>query len=108
MATVGKLVSRLLPSTANTVLYTCPSLATVSISSLSLCNVTTSVVTVRVFHATATEVAGTSTAIVFDLFIRPNSTTILEIGMKLKQGEQLVAQCSTASAMCVVVYGAAE
>ena len=104
----AKLVSRLLPSTANTVLYTCPNQAFAAISSLSLCNVTTSVVTVRVFHTTPTEIAGTSTAIFYNLSLGANSTTILEMMLAMRQGDQLVAQCSTASSVCVIAYGSIQ
>lgn len=99
-----KLASRLLPTTIQP-LYHCPAGMSSVVEAIVLCNVTTSQSTVRIHHVTPIEATGSSNAIMFDIIVRPNSTTTVELPMYCVDGDRIMASSSVASSVCVTLYG---
>lgn len=99
-----KLASRVVPTTA-TIILECPKGRATKVEALVVCNVTNAQATIRIHHVTPVESTATSNAILYDLVVRPNSTTTIELPMYLVDGDRIVAQAGTASALCILLYG---
>lgn len=99
-----KIASMLIPA-ANRVVYTVPSGKVCEVSTVVFCNTSAATVNFRMFHLIPTETAGTSNALFYDLPVRAYSTTTLEIPLYMTATDRLVCYASTASAVCVTLYG---
>lgn len=99
-----RLAARLLPA-AKTTVYECPQSRTCGVTSVVIANVTAAAEEVDLHHVIPTESAGTSNALLYAVSIAANSTVVVELAITLTAGDKLVAQGSTASALCVTVYG---
>lgn len=99
-----RLSARLLPAAQLTV-YECPQSRTCSVTSVIIANVTAAAVDVDLHHVIPTETAGTSNALLYAVSVAANSTVVVELAITLTAGDKLIAQGSTASALCVTVYG---
>jgi hypothetical protein len=99
-----RLAARLLP-VANLTVYECPQSRTCSVACVTVANVTASSASLRMFHVIPGEKAGTSNALAYDMPIPAGTMTAFEIGITLTTGDRLVAYASTASALCVMLYG---
>lgn len=99
-----RLAARLLPA-ANLTVYECPQSRTCSISCVTVASVSGSSANLRIFHVIPAETAGTANAIAYDMPIPSGTMTAFEIGLTLTAGDKLVAYSSSASALCVILYG---
>lgn len=99
-----RLAARLLPA-AKTTVYECPQSRTCGVTSIVIANVTAAAANADLHHVIPTESAGTSNALLYAVSIAANSTVVVELAITLTAGDKLVAQGSTASALCVTVYG---
>lgn len=99
-----KLASRLVPTSATTILE-CPKGRATSLEAIVICNVSSAQATIRIHHVAPVESTSTSNAIVYDMVIRPNSMTSIELPIYLVDGDRIVALAGTASAICVSAFG---
>lgn len=99
-----KLASKTL-TVANTTLYECPRDRSTEIVSISICNVSGTKATLRLFHCIPAETAGTSNAIFYDYAIDTKSTVMLDSTIYLLPGDKLVGYASAASSITVMIYG---
>lgn len=102
-----KLCARLLPA-ANLILWECPVAKSVTVSSINICNTGTVQTNFRLFHLIASESASVTTALMYDMLLQANETTLYELQAYMNPGDRLVAYASTASAVAVSVFGSEQ
>ena len=90
---------------ANTIMWECPKDRSTTVSSVIVCNTSTSQVTFRLFHTTPAESASATTALFYDLILRPNTTTVFEFKAFMNSGDRLIAYASTAAVVGVSIFG---
>ena len=99
-----RIVAQLAKTTAS-VIYECPAGQSIRVSNLTVCNTSTSRVTIRLHHVLPGESAAASNALFYDLEMAGNTTITDDAIRILNPGEALFAQASTASAVAFTVYG---
>jgi hypothetical protein len=99
-----KLSARIVAA-ANTILWECPVGRSTTVTSIVICNSSSSQVTFRLFHVTPAESASATTALFYDIILRPATTTVLEQKIYMNSGERLIGYASTASVIGVSLFG---
>ena len=99
-----KLAARAL-TTANMNVWECPINRSARVDAVLVCNIATAQVNFRLWHVTPTEVAQQATALFYDLVLRPNSTTVLEVPIYMNSGDRLVGYASASSSLGISVFG---
>lgn len=106
MATAYKVLGQSAPAnTSNADLYTVGSGKSAVISTLHVCNTTSSAVTMRIFCRIAGATAAASNAIAYDLSIPANSIYGFTEGMTLAATDVLTIQSGTANALTFTLWG---
>lgn len=106
MAFVYKILGQQRPSDTNaTDIYTVPASTQAVISSILICNTTSSAATFSVFQRVSTQTAGEANAIAFDQNIPANSTTTIEAKLTLSSTNVLSVKSGTSSALTFTVNG---
>lgn len=101
-----KVLGQAAPSnTSNADLYTVGAGKSAIISSISVCNVTSSPATYRIFQRIAGATAGVGNAIAFDATVAANSTTSVEIKMTVAATDVITVRSDTGSALTFTANG---
>jgi hypothetical protein len=104
--TTYKILGQAAPaSTANADLITVSASQSEIISSLVICNTTTSNATARVFARIAGAAAATSNAVIYDVSIPLNSTATFTLGITLAATDVLTVRSGTANALTFTAFG---
>jgi hypothetical protein len=91
--------------TNNADVYTVPSATQAVVSSIVVCNTTSSATTFRVFQRLNGAAAGTSNAIVYDQSIPANSTTSIETKITMDAADVLTVRSAVGNALTFTVNG---
>ena len=106
MAFVYKILGQLRPSdTSAADIYTVPASTQTVVSSILICNTTTSAATFSVFQRVSGQAAGEANAIAFEQTLPANSTTTIEAKLTLSATNVLSVQTGTSSALTFTVNG---
>jgi hypothetical protein len=106
MAFVYKILGQLRPSdTSAADIYTVPSNTQTVVSSILVCNTTSTAATFSVFQRTSGSTAGEANAIAFDQNIPANSTTTIEAKLTISETNILSVKSGTSSALTFTVNG---
>jgi hypothetical protein len=106
MAFVYKTLGQQAPSTTNNVdIYTVPASTEVIVSSILICNTTSTAATFRIFQRIEGATAGTANAIAYDQSIPANSTTSIESKITMNAADVLTVRSGTANSLTFTVNG---
>jgi hypothetical protein len=106
MAFTYKTLGQVAPAdTNNADIYTVPSATQAVVSSIVVCNTTSSAATFRVFQRIDGASAATSNAIVYDQSVPANSTTSVETKITIDAGDILTVKSGTGNALTFTVNG---
>lgn len=105
MATVYKVLGQSAPSgTANTDIYTVPSATEAVISSIAVCNRSTSPATYRVAIRPDGSALANQHYLAYDVTVNANDTTIMTVGLTMNAADVLTVYASSAN-LSFGVYG---
>ena len=106
MAEALKILGQLAPSDTNLAdLYTVPALTMATISSITVCNRSTSLTSFRISVAYNGELDATKQYIFYDQELDANSTFTVTIGITLGPGDKLRVRTATANVLTFNVFG---
>ncbi|NBP57246.1 hypothetical protein EBU71_12080 [bacterium] len=106
MAEALKILGQLAPGDTNLAdLYTVPALTQATISSITVCNRSTSATTFRLSVAVAGELDATKQYIFYDQELDANSTFTITIGITLSAADKIRVRAGTASVLTFNVFG---
>ena len=106
MATTLKILGNALPSnTSNAALYTVPSSTSAVVSSIVVCNQTTTAATCRIGADAGGDGPATSDWIVYDVSVGPNETIAFTLGVTLATTDKIWIRTGTASALSFAAFG---
>jgi hypothetical protein len=106
MAYVYKTLGQQAPTTTNNVdVYTVPASTEAIISSILICNTTSTAATFRIFQRIDGVAAGPANAIAFDQTVPANSTTSFEAKITMNAADVLTVRSGTSNALTFTVNG---
>lgn len=106
MAYIYKTLGQQAPTTTNNVdVYTVPATTEAIVSSILICNTTSTAATFRIFQRIDGNAAGTANAIAYDQSIPGNSTTSIESKITMNAADVLTVRSGTANALTFTVNG---
>lgn len=101
-----KVLGQAAPSgTTNVDLYTVGAGKSAIISSIAVCNVTSTAATYRIFQRIAGATAGVGNAVAYDATVAANSTTSVEIKMTVAATDVITVQSGTGNALTFTANG---
>jgi hypothetical protein len=107
MATTYKILGQVTPgTTAASTLYTVPSTTQVVVSSLVVCNLTTTARTYRLAIRPDGATLASSHYLAYDTTVAANDSTIMTIGATLDSTDVVTVQESAANTLTFTVFGA--
>lgn len=104
----GRIARRIVATTAKataSVIYEIPRDRSLRVTNLTICNTSTSRVTIRLHHVGAGESANIANALFYDLEMQGNTTISDDALRFFNAGDKIFAQASTASVVAFIVYG---
>jgi hypothetical protein len=87
------------------VIYEVPPTRGLMVTNITICNTSSSRVTIRLHHVGAGETANVGNALFYDLEMQGNTTISDDAIRFLMNGEKVFAQASTASVVSFLIYG---
>jgi hypothetical protein len=104
----GRISRRIVATTAKataSAVYEIPRDRSLRMTNITICNTSSSRVTIRLHHVGAGETANVGNALFYDLEMQGN-TTISDDSLRFfNAGDKIFAQASTASVVSFIVYG---
>jgi hypothetical protein len=92
-------------NTSNADVYTVPSATEAIISSIFICNTTSTATTFRIFQRIDGAAAGVANAIAYDQTIPANSTTTIESKITMNAADVLTVRSGTSNSLTFTVNG---
>lgn len=106
MPTTYKILGQSLPADTNSAdLYTVPSATQAVVSSVVVCNLSSSAATFRLSTAVAGATLANSQYIAYDVTVGGNDSTIITIGATLGATDKIRVRSSSASNLTFTAYG---
>lgn len=106
MAEALKILGQLAPASTNlSDLYTVPALTMATISSITVCNITSTLTNFRISVAVNGELDANKQYIFYDQELDAKSTFTVTIGITLGPGDKIRVRAGTASALTFNVFG---
>ena len=106
MAEALKILGQLAPADTNLAdLYTVPALTMATISSITVCNRSTSLTSFRISVAVANELDATKQYLFYDQELDANSTFTITIGITLGPTDKIRVRTATANVLTFNVFG---
>lgn len=99
-----RIVAATAKSTAS-VIYEIPRDRSLRVTNVTICNTSSSRVTIRLHHLAAGETANVANALFYDLEMQGNTTISDDALRYFNAGDKIFAQASTASVVAFIVYG---
>lgn len=98
-------IAAVLARTTASVIYEVPVGKIARVTNITICNTSTSRMTIRLHHVGPGESAAASNALFYDLEMAGNTTITDDSIRSLVPGDRLFAQASSASSVAFLVYG---